>query len=66
MTTKAVWKTLYDEEASWSTRGRNELIPDSTHHIQLDRPDVVIAAVRDVVASVRAPATAFATATTTR
>jgi pimeloyl-ACP methyl ester carboxylesterase len=52
---QAVWKSLHDEEASWSTRGRHELVPDSTHYIQFDRPDVVIAAVREVVARVRAP-----------
>lgn len=62
----SVSKTLHDEESSWSTRGRHELVPGSAHHIQLDRPDVVIAAVLDVVASVRAPAAPFATTTTTK
>jgi hypothetical protein len=51
---QAVWKSLHDEMASWSTRGRQKSVPDSTHYIQFDRPDVVIAAVREVVASVRA------------
>ena len=50
------WKTMHDEEASWSTRSRHEVVPDATHYIQIDRPDVVIRAVREVVDSVRARA----------
>ncbi|HEY8206562.1 MAG TPA: alpha/beta hydrolase [Myxococcaceae bacterium] len=50
---KAQWRTLHDEEASWSSRGQHQLINDASHYIQFDRPDVVIAAVRTVVASVR-------------
>jgi pimeloyl-ACP methyl ester carboxylesterase len=51
---QALWRTLHDEEASWSSRSRHELVPDATHYIQFDRPDVVIRAVREVVDSVRA------------
>jgi pimeloyl-ACP methyl ester carboxylesterase len=50
---QAVWKELHDEEASWSHHTRHELVPDATHYIQFDRPDVVIAAVREVVGDVR-------------
>jgi len=50
---RAAWKVLHDEEATWSTRSRHELVPDATHYIQLDRPDVVIRAVREVVGAVR-------------
>jgi pimeloyl-ACP methyl ester carboxylesterase len=50
---QTVWKGLHDEEASWSHHSRHEVVPDSTHYIQLDRPDVVIAAVREVVGNVR-------------
>jgi pimeloyl-ACP methyl ester carboxylesterase len=64
-TIAAVWQALQGEEASWSTRGRLVLVPDSGHYIQFDRPDVVIAAVRDVVASVRNPSAPFDTATIT-
>jgi pimeloyl-ACP methyl ester carboxylesterase len=49
----AALKGLHDDEASWSTRGRNELVPDSSHYIQFERPDVVIAAVRKVIGDVR-------------
>jgi pimeloyl-ACP methyl ester carboxylesterase len=50
---QTVWKGLHDEEASWSHHSRHEVVPDSTHYIQMDRPDVVIAAVREVVGNVR-------------
>jgi len=50
---QAVWKELHDEEASWSHHTRHELVPDATHYIQFDRPDVVITAVREVVGDVR-------------
>lgn len=50
---KTVWTAMHDEEASWSQHSRHELVPDATHYIQFDRPDVVIAAVREVVGSVR-------------
>ena len=50
---QAAWKALHDEEAAWSTHSRHELVPDATHYIQLDRPDVVIKAVREVVGAVR-------------
>ena len=65
-TQESVWKALHVEEASWSTRGRLVLVPDSGHFMQFDRPEVVIAAVRDVVASVRTPSAPFDTATVTR
>ncbi len=50
---QAAWKGLHDDEAMWSTHSRHELVPDATHYIQLDRPDVVINAVREVVGAVR-------------
>lgn len=51
---QAAWKAMHDEEASWSSRSRHELVPDATHYIHVDRPDVVIRAIREVVDSVRA------------
>jgi pimeloyl-ACP methyl ester carboxylesterase len=44
---------LQREQASWSTRGRNDLVENAGHYIQFDRPSVVTAAVRDVVRSIR-------------
>jgi pimeloyl-ACP methyl ester carboxylesterase len=51
---QAAWKEMHDEEASWSHHSRHELVPDATHYIQFDRPDLVIAAVKEVVSEVRA------------
>lgn len=50
---RAVWKDLQADEASWSTRSRHQLLADSGHYIQFERPDAVIAAVREVVDQVR-------------
>jgi len=51
---KQEWKQLHTEQAAFSTRGRQQIVPDATHYIQVDRPEVVIAAVREVVDEVRA------------
>lgn len=50
---QAEWKAMQDDEASWSSHSRHQLVPDSSHYIQFERPDVVIAAVREVVGDVR-------------
>jgi pimeloyl-ACP methyl ester carboxylesterase len=50
---QAAWKQLHDDEASWSHHSRHELVPEATHYIQFDKPDVVIAAVKEVVGDVR-------------
>lgn len=50
---QAEWKLLHDDEASWSHHSRHELVPEATHYIQFDKPDVVIAAVKEVVGEVR-------------
>jgi pimeloyl-ACP methyl ester carboxylesterase len=50
----AIWNAMQDEEAAWSSRSQHVVVPDATHYIQFDRPDVVIAAVRAVIDSVRA------------
>ena len=52
---KREWKAMHDDEASWSSRSQHILVPDASHYIQFFRPDLVIAAVRSVVDSVRAP-----------
>ncbi|WP_182912074.1 alpha/beta fold hydrolase [Sphingomonas cavernae] len=53
---KQTWQVLHGEQAGFSTRGRQQIVPDATHYIQIDRPDVVIGAVREVVDTVRADA----------
>jgi pimeloyl-ACP methyl ester carboxylesterase len=50
---QAAWKEMHNDEAAWSHHSRHELVPDATHYIQFDRPDVVIAAVKEVVNDVR-------------
>lgn len=50
---RAAWLALQDDEATWSRNGRHEVVSDASHYIQFDRPDVVIRAVREVVARVR-------------
>lgn len=49
----AAWRALQDDEATWSREGRREAVAGASHYIQFDRPDVVIGAVRGVVARVR-------------
>lgn len=51
---KQVWQALHSEMAAMSTRGSQQIVPDSGHYIQIDRPDVVVAAVDRVVDAVRA------------
>jgi len=51
---QAVWRLLQDDQASWSTHSRHELVADATHHIQEDRPDRVVGATQWVVDAVRA------------
>ncbi len=59
---RRIWTGLHDDEARWSTHSRHQLVTDATHYIQFDRPDVVIAAVREVVGSVRGQASSPAPA----
>jgi pimeloyl-ACP methyl ester carboxylesterase len=49
----AAINALHADEASWSSRGRHELVSDSDHYIQFERPDLVIGAVREVVDGIR-------------
>ncbi|MEO8562305.1 MAG: alpha/beta hydrolase [bacterium] len=49
----ASW-VLHDDQTSWTQHGRHEVVPDATHYIQFDRPDVVIRVTREVVEAVRA------------
>lgn len=58
------WKALHADIASWSTRSRQELVPDAGHYIQNERPDVVVRAVDEVVKTVRTDAAKPATPAT--
>jgi len=46
-------RALHDDETSWSSRGRHEVVPGASHYLQFDRPEQVIAAVREVITDVR-------------
>lgn len=56
---KDVWKQLQDEEATWSSHSRHQLVNDSRHYIQFYRPDIVVDAVLSVVNDVRANQSQF-------
>ena len=49
------WEKMQEELAHLSTRGTQTIAKNSSHYIQIDRPDVVIDAVRGVVEQARAP-----------
>jgi pimeloyl-ACP methyl ester carboxylesterase len=49
----AAWNRSHDAFAALSTRGENRIVAGAGHSIQRHRPDVVIAAVREVVEAAR-------------
>lgn len=50
---KAIWKELHEDEATWSSQSKHQLLVNSDHYIQWDDPDAVVQAVRFVVDKVR-------------
>jgi pimeloyl-ACP methyl ester carboxylesterase len=51
--TNDAWQQMQTELAQLSTRGTQVIAKNSGHYVQLDRPDVVIEGVRNVVGQVR-------------
>ncbi|MFZ0954146.1 MAG: alpha/beta fold hydrolase, partial [Candidatus Sulfotelmatobacter sp.] len=51
--TNDAWQQMQEELAHLSTRGKQVIAKNSGHYIQLDRPDLVVAAVRSVVDQAR-------------
>ncbi|MBI2518085.1 MAG: alpha/beta hydrolase [Opitutae bacterium] len=51
---RAEKKTQKEDLAALSSRGRFIAVPQAGHHLQLDAPTAVIAAIRDVVTAVKA------------
>jgi len=45
-----LWESLHLDVASMSTRGINEIVPNSGHYIQLEHPQIVVDAVNQAVA----------------
>ncbi|MFZ1141145.1 MAG: alpha/beta hydrolase [Candidatus Sulfotelmatobacter sp.] len=52
--TNDAWEKMQEELSHLSTRGTQTIAKNSAHYIQIDRPDVVIEAVRNVVEQARA------------
>jgi pimeloyl-ACP methyl ester carboxylesterase len=53
--TTNAWQQMQEELAHLSTRGTRVIAKNSGHYIQLDRPDMVVNAVRNVVDEARMP-----------
>lgn len=51
---KQEWATMHAEQAAMSSHGRQQIVSDAGHYIQIDQPDRVVDAVREVVNEVRA------------
>jgi pimeloyl-ACP methyl ester carboxylesterase len=49
-----IWLEMQKDMATWSSRGTQRIVRDSSHYIPNDDPDAVIAAVREIVVDVRA------------
>jgi pimeloyl-ACP methyl ester carboxylesterase len=56
--TNEAWEKMQEELAHLSTRGTQTIAKNSAHYIQIDRPDVVVDAVRRVVDEARAESAA--------
>jgi pimeloyl-ACP methyl ester carboxylesterase len=52
--TNEAWTKMQEELSHLSTRGTRQIARNSAHYIQLDRPEVVVDAVRTVVSQCRA------------
>ena len=51
--TNEAWEKMQEDLAHLSTHGTQEIVKNSSHYIQIDRPDVVVDAVRRVVEQAR-------------
>lgn len=51
---KQEWKAMHAELTALSTRGRQQIVADAGHYIHVERPELVIAAVRETVDAARA------------
>jgi pimeloyl-ACP methyl ester carboxylesterase len=53
--TNEAWEKMQEDLSRLSTRGTQTIAKGSAHYIQIDRPDVVIAAVKNIVTQARIP-----------
>lgn len=61
--TNDAWETMQEELAQLSTRGMQAIAKNSSHYIQIDRPDLVVNAIHSVVGQARAGQAAAASTT---
>jgi len=59
--TNEAWEKMQEELAHLSTRGTQIIAKKSAHYIQIDRPDLVVEAIRKIVEQTRATGTASST-----
>ncbi len=50
---EVVWRRLQADLATWSSRARLEIVPESGHAFFFHKPEVVVSAVREVVTAAR-------------
>jgi pimeloyl-ACP methyl ester carboxylesterase len=50
---REIWRFMHDEIAALSTRGERRTVADAGHVIQVEKPEVVIAAIEEVLALAR-------------
>ncbi len=50
---EVVWRRLQADMATWSSRGRLQIVPDSNHAFFFYRPEVIVGAVSEVLAAAR-------------
>jgi len=50
---EVVWRQLQADIATWSSRGRLQIVPDSNHAFFFHRPDMVAAAIDEVLTAAR-------------
>ncbi|MFD2329489.1 alpha/beta fold hydrolase [Cohnella sp. GCM10020058] len=46
---ESAWASMQEEEAGWSSNSTHRILEDSSHVMQLERPDAVIDAIKEVV-----------------
>jgi pimeloyl-ACP methyl ester carboxylesterase len=50
---EVIWRRMQADLATWSSRARLEIVPDSNHAFFFYRPEVILAAIDEVLAAVR-------------
>ena len=48
-----IWNQMHDQLAQLSSQGSNRVIAGASHYIQIDKPDVVVGAITELVKKAR-------------